>query len=229
MSKTPIYRGNTQSDDTWRVFKIISEFVDGFEKLSKIGKAISVFGSARIKEGDPNYEAARAIGHEIAKAGFKVITGGGPGVMEAAARGGKEAGGETIGLNIKLPKEQGNIYSDLKIDFNYFFCRKVMFKKYSNGIIVCPGGFGTMDEMFEVLTLIQTRKAKWSPVVLYDTEYWKDLFVFIEKHLLKRGYINKSDLKLIKMTDDPKEAVKIISDVYKSSEEARTSLIDLED
>ena len=221
--------GANRTEDTWRVFKIISEFVEGFEKLGRIGKSISVFGSARVKEGETIYDGAREIGKEIAKEGFTVITGGGPGVMEAAARGAKEAGGKTVGLNIKLPKEQGNAYSDLKIDFNYFFCRKVMFKKYSNGIIICPGGFGTMDEMFEVLTLIQTRKTKWTPVVLYDTEYWNDLFVFIKKHLVPRGYINKADLNLIKMTDDPREAVKIIADVYKSSEEARKSLIDLEE
>lgn len=221
--------GANRTEDTWRVFKIISEFVEGFEKLGKVGRSISVFGSARVKEGEAIYDGAREIGKEIAKEGFTVITGGGPGVMEAAARGAKEAGGKTVGLNIKLPKEQGNAYSDLKIDFNYFFCRKVMFKKYSNGIIICPGGFGTMDEMFEVLTLIQTRKTKWTPVVLYDTEYWNDLFVFIKKHLVPRGYINKADLNLIKMTDDPREAVKIIADVYKSSEEARKSLIDLEE
>ena len=140
----------SRSEDTWRIFKIMGEFVEGFEKLSKIGPAITVFGSARVKEGDPLYEAAREMGREITKEGFHVITGGGPGVMEAASRGGKEAGGsKVIGLNIKLPKEQGNPYLDVRIDFNYFFCRKVMFKKYSNGIIICPGGFGTMDEMFE--------------------------------------------------------------------------------
>ena len=221
--------GGNRTEDTWRVFKILSEFVEGFEKLGKTSKSISVFGSARVKEGDKIYDGAREIGKEIAKEGFNVITGGGPGVMEAAARGAKEAGGHTIGLNIKLPKEQGNAYSDLKIDFNYFFCRKVMFKKYSNGIIICPGGFGTMDEMFEVLTLIQTRKTKWTPVVLYDKEYWNDLFVFINKHLVTRGYVNKADLNLMKVTDDPKEAVRIIADVYKSSEEARKSLIDLEE
>ncbi|MEI6080306.1 MAG: TIGR00730 family Rossman fold protein, partial [bacterium] len=154
-----------KTEDTWRVFKILSEFVEGFERLGKIGRSISVFGSARVREGDKIYDGAREIGKEIAHAGFTVITGGGPGVMEAAARGAKDVeGSHTVGLNIKLPKEQGNAYSDLKIDFNYFFCRKVMFKKYSNGIIICPGGFGTMDEMFEVLTLIQTRKTKWTPV-----------------------------------------------------------------
>ncbi len=219
-----------KTEDTWRVFKILSEFVEGFERLGKIGRSISVFGSARVREGDKIYDGAREIGKEIAHAGFTVITGGGPGVMEAAARGAKDVeGSHTVGLNIKLPKEQGNAYSDLKIDFNYFFCRKVMFKKYSNGIIICPGGFGTMDEMFEVLTLIQTRKTKWTPVVLYDVEYWNDLFDFIKKHMVPRGYINKVDLNLIKMTDDPKEAVRIIADVYKSSEEARKSLIDLEE
>ena len=219
----------SRTEDTWRVFKIISEFVEGFEKLGRIGPAITVFGSARIKENDPLYAAGREMGKEIAKAGFAVITGGGPGVMEAVSRGGQEAGGKVIGLNIKLPKEQGNPYIDLKIDFNYFFCRKVMFKKYSNGIIICPGGFGTMDEMFEVLTLIQTRKTRWTPVVLYDSKYWNDLITFFKTHMITRGYINKADMNLIKLTDDPKEAVKIITDVYKSSKEARTSLIDLEE
>jgi len=218
-----------KTEDTWRVFKIISEFVDGFEKLGKIGPAITIFGSARIKENDRLYEEVREIGKEIARAGFNVITGGGGGVMEAASRGGKEAGGKVIGLNIKLPKEQGNPYIDLKIEFNYFFCRKVMFKKYSNGIIVCPGGFGTMDEMFEVLTLIQTRKTRWTPVVLYDSKYWNELIKFFKTHMVSRGYINKADLNLIKLTDDPKEAVKFITDVYKSNKEARTSLIDLEE
>ena len=218
-----------RSEDTWRVFKILSEFVEGFERLSRVGPSITIFGSARVKDGEPLYDAARKMGQEIAKSGFNVITGGGPGVMEAASRGGKDAGGKTIGLNIKLPKEQGNPYLDVRIDFNYFFCRKVMFKKYSNGIIICPGGFGTMDEMFEVLTLIQTRKTRWTPVVLYDSKYWNDLINFFNTHMVANGYINKVDLNLIKLSDDPKEAVKFIVDVYKSSEEARTSLIDLEE
>ena len=218
-----------RNEDTWRVFKIISEFVEGFEKLAKTGPSIAVFGSARSKEGDPLYESVREIGKEIAKAGFNIVTGGGPGVMEAASRGGKEAGGKTIGLNIKLPKEQGNPYLDVRIDFNYFFVRKVMFKKYSNGIIICPGGFGTMDEMFEVLTLIQTRKTRWTPVVLYDSKYWTDLIEFFKTHMVAKGFINKTDLNLIKLTDDPKEAVRFITDVYKSSEETRTSLLDLEE
>ncbi len=218
-----------RSEDTWRVFKILSEFVEGFERLSRVGPSITVFGSARVKDGEPLYDAARKMGQEIAKSGFNVITGGGPGVMEAASRGGKDAGGKTIGLNIKLPKEQGNPFLDIKIDFNYFFCRKVMFKKYSNGIIICPGGFGTMDEMFEVLTLIQTRKTRWTPVVLYNSKYWNDLITFFNTHMVANGYINKVDLNLIKLSDDPKEAVKFIVDVYKSSEEARTSLIDLEE
>jgi len=218
-----------RSEDTWRVFKIMGEFVEGFEKLAKIGPSITVFGSARAKEGDTLYEAAREMGREIANAGFNVITGGGPGVMEGSSRGGKEAKGKVIGLNIKLPKEQGNPYLDVRIDFNYFFCRKVMFKKYSNGIIICPGGFGTMDEMFEVLTLIQTRKTRWTPVVLYDSKYLNDLIAFFNTHMVARGFINKIDLNLIKLTDEPKEAVRIITDVYKSSKEARTSLLDLEE
>lgn len=198
--------------DTWRVFKIMGEFVEGFEKLSTVKKAISVFGSARVKPGDKAYEDARKIGYYVAKAGFDVITGGGPGVMEAANRGAKDAGGKSIGLNILLPKEQGNDYCDLTIEFNYFFCRKVMFKKYSQGIIVCPGGFGTLDETFEVLTLIQTRKTNWSPVVLFDSNYWTPMLAFFKSHLVQKGYISESDLELVKICDDPKEAVALITD-----------------
>lgn len=202
----------TGQRDTWRVFKIMGEFVEGFEKLSSVKKAISVFGSARVKPGDKTYEVARKIGYYIAKAGYDVITGGGPGVMEAANRGAKDADGKSIGLNIMLPKEQGNDYCDLIIEFNYFFCRKVMFKKYSQGIIVCPGGFGTLDETFEVLTLIQTRKTSWSPVVLVDSTFWTPVIEFLKSHLVTKGYINETDLELFKVCDDPKEAVSLITE-----------------
>jgi uncharacterized protein (TIGR00730 family) len=213
--------------DTWRVFKIIGEFVDGFESLNNEEKIITVFGSARSKEGDKDYEHARAIGREIAKAGYTVMTGGGPGIMEAACRGAKEAGGRTIGLTIQLPKESRNDYLDKRVDFHYFFCRKVMFKKYSSAIIICPGGYGTMDELFEVLTLIQTRKTTWSPLVLFGSKYWKPLLEFLDNKMAGGSYIDKEDLKLLKVSDDPVEAVKVITDVLKSSKDAHVSLVDL--
>lgn len=213
--------------DTWRVFKIIGEFVDGFESLSNEENVITVFGSARSKEGDEDYDSARALGKEIAKAGYTVMTGGGPGIMEAACRGAKDVGGHTIGLTIRLPKESKNDYLDKRIDFHYFFCRKVMFKKYSSAIIICPGGFGTMDEMFEVLTLIQTRKTPWSPVVLFGSKYWQPLLDFLNNEMLGYKYIDKEDLALLKVSDDPLEAVKMITDVLKSSKDAHISLVDL--
>lgn len=215
--------------DLWRVFKIISEFVEGFEKLRDVNRAITVFGSARVKEGDPIYESAREIGKYIALSGYDTITGGGPGVMEGASRGAKENGGRSIGLNIELPKEQKNPYLDLRIDFHYFFARKTMFKKYSSGTIVCPGGFGTMDELFEFLTLIQTRKTSWAPVVLFNSSYWKPLVDFFKNSMVKQGFIAKEDLDLIRTSDDPKEAVGMIVNVLKSNEEARKTLVDLEE
>jgi uncharacterized protein (TIGR00730 family) len=215
--------------DTWRVFKIISEFVEGFETMNDVERAISVFGSARCKPGDKYYNEAVEIGKEIAKSGYDIITGGGPGIMEAASKGGQLGGGRTIGLNIELPKEAGNEYLDISVAFHYFFVRKVMFKKYSSGIIVCPGGFGTLDEMFEVLTLIQTRKTKWSPVVLFGSEYWKGLLDFVRGTLVTHKYVDKNDLDLIKLSDDPAEAVSLITEVLKADEEARKSLVDLEE
>lgn len=215
-------------NDVWRVFKIIGEFVEGFEKLKNI-QGITVFGSARSNENDKEYKDAMAIGREIAKAGYDTITGGGPGVMEGASRGAKEAGGKTIGLNIELPKEQGNPYLDLRIDFHYFFSRKTMFKKYSCGTIVCPGGFGTMDELLEFLTLIQTRKTKWTPVVLFNSEFWNPVLDFFKKVMLPRGFINKEDLDLMKVSDDPKEAVEMITEVLKKDKDARKTLVDLEE
>jgi uncharacterized protein (TIGR00730 family) len=168
--------------ESWRIFRIISEFVDGFETLSEIYPAVSVFGSARVPETDPVYEMARQVGRHLAEAGFAVITGGGPGVMEAANRGAAEAGGKSVGLSIHLPKEQAsNPYANVRIDFRYFFIRKVMFVKYAVAYIILPGGFGTMDELFEALTLIQTSRIKPFPVILLGKDYWKDLISWIKK------------------------------------------------
>lgn len=201
-----------RSADPWRALRIQAEFVDGFDALAELGKAVSVFGSARIQEDEPEYAAARMMGAELVKHGFAVITGGGPGIMEAANRGAAEAGGTSVGLGIELPHEQGlNQWINLGMQFRYFFVRKTMFMKYSSGIIVCPGGFGTMDEMFEALTLVQTHKVARVPVVLFGTEYWKGLVTWLQSTVTDRGLISTIDPHLFAITDDPLEAVRIAS------------------
>lgn len=203
-----------RSADPWRALRIQAEFVDGFDALASLGKAVTVFGSARIKDCDPEYAAARKMGAELVKRGFAVITGGGPGIMEAANRGAAEAGGTSVGLGIELPHEQGlNKWINLGMQFRYFFVRKTMFMKYSSGIIVCPGGFGTMDEMFEALTLVQTHKVARVPVVLFGTEYWKGLIDWLQSTVTSRGLISPLDPHLFAITDDPLEAVRIASGV----------------
>ncbi len=197
--------------DTWRVFRIMAEFVEGFETLHNIGPAVSVFGSARGNEDDEYYDKARYTARRLAEEGIAVITGGGGGFMEAANRGAKEAGGKSVGLNIELPFEQvPNRYLDIMIEFHYFFCRKVMFLKHSIGFIMFPGGFGTMDELFESLTLIQTMRNENFGLVLYGSEYWNDLLRWIRDPMLARGYISPGDMELIKVTDSAEEAVDII-------------------
>jgi uncharacterized protein (TIGR00730 family) len=198
--------------DSWRIFRIISEFVDGFETLSEIYPAVSVFGSARVPETDPVYEIGRQVGRHLAEAGFAVITGGGPGVMEAANRGAAEAGGKSVGLSIHLPKEQAsNPYANVRIDFRYFFIRKVMFVKYAVAYIILPGGFGTMDELFEALTLIQTSRIKPFPVILLGKDYWKDLISWIKKSMLvKHSMIDPDDMDQFQCIDDPAAAVAAI-------------------
>ena len=198
--------------ESWRIFRIISEFVDGFETLSEIYPAVSVFGSARVAETDPVYEMARQVGRHLAEAGFAVITGGGPGVMEAANRGAAEAGGKSVGLSIHLPKEQAsNPYANVRIDFRYFFIRKVMFVKYAVAYIILPGGFGTMDELFEALTLIQTSRIKPFPVILLGKDYWKDLISWIKKSMLvKHSMIDPDDMDQFQCIDDPAAAVAAI-------------------
>lgn len=194
--------------DPWRVLRIQSEFVDGFGALAELGPAVSIFGSARTQRTESDYKAARRMGSQIAKRNIAVITGGGPGIMEAANRGAALAGGKSVGLGIELPFEQGlNQWVNLGMSFRYFFVRKTMFVKYSSGVIVCPGGFGTLDEMFELLTLVQTHKVANVPVVLYGKDYWQGLFDWLDGPVAERGMISKIDPKLVTVTDDADEAV----------------------
>lgn len=198
-------------DDPWRVMRIQSEFVEGFGALAEVGPAVSVFGSARVKRGDPEYALAREIAAGLVGAGYAVITGGGPGIMEAANRGAAEAGGKSVGLGIELPHEQGlNKWVDLGINFRYFFARKTMFVKYAEGFVVLPGGFGTLDELFEALTLVQTHKVTGFPIVLVGTEFWGGLVTWIRDSLAARGLISPGDVDLIQLTDDAEEAVRIV-------------------
>jgi len=198
--------------DTWRALRILSEFVEGFEALAGVGPAVTVFGSARTTPGSEGYELARRIGGAVARAGFAVITGGGPGAMEAANRGAHEAGGLSIGCNIELPHEQHlNPYVDLSVEFHYFFARKTMFVKYSDAFIIMPGGFGTLDELFEALTLIQTGKIRDFPVVLVGHAYWDGLLAWMRDVQLPAGAIAEEDIDLLQVTDDVDEAVRMIT------------------
>lgn len=199
--------------DTWGIFRIMGEFVEGYERLGRCGPSVSVFGSARTPPGTPYYDLGVAVGSALARRGYAVITGGGPGIMEAANKGAKEAGGISIGLNILLPHEQGSnpfIDPDKNLSFDFFFARKTMFVKYAQGYVVLPGGFGTLDELFESLTLIQTLKATRFPVVLMGSEYWGGLLSWVEDQLAGNGYISPGDLDLLVLTDDPEEAADII-------------------
>ena len=198
--------------DTWRVFRIMGEFIQGFEDLAHITNGVAVFGSARTPPEDPVYKAAQETAALLAHAGFAVITGGGPGIMEAANRGAFEVGGTSIGCNIELPHEQkANDYLTLSLKFKYFFVRKMMFVKYSNAFVIFPGGFGTLDELFESLTLIQTRKIRNFPVVLYGASYWRGMIDWITSTVLSNANIAEEDLKLLHLTDSPAEIVDIIS------------------
>ena len=204
-------------EEPWRIFRIMAEFVEGFEEMSSLGPAVSIFGSARTEPDNPYYKLAEETSAEIAKAGFSVITGGGGGIMEAANKGAFEAGGQSIGLNIELPVEQEpNKYQTLSLHFKYFFCRKVMFLKYANGFVVMPGGFGTMDELFESLVLIQTLKQVYFPVILMGTEFWGDLVVWIKEIMLKQEYISQEDMDFFSVVDEPEEVVKILLEFRES-------------
>lgn len=197
--------------DSWRLFKILAEFVDGFETLSEIFPAVSIFGSARVKPGDAIYETTVVIARKLAESGFHVLTGGGPGIMEAGNKGAREGGAKSVGLNIELPLEQEpNPYANVAMNFQYFFVRKVMFVKYAQAYIGMPGGFGTMDEIFEAMTLIQTKRIKPFPVILMGKDYWGGLIGWIRGTLLDRGYISREDLDIVTVFDDPDEAVHMI-------------------
>jgi len=201
--------------DPWRVFRIMSEFVEGFDTLSHIPPAVAVFGSARVKPEDPAYAAAVETARLLAKAGFGIITGGGPGIMEAANKGAQEGGNISIGCNIELPFEQKpNPYLDISLDFRYFFVRKTMFVKYAEAFVIFPGGFGTMDELFEALTLIQTKKVNHFPVILYDSRYWGGLIAWIRDCMLTSEKIFPEDAGLLRLSDDPQEICKIVIEAY---------------
>ena len=197
--------------DTWRALRIQSEFVRGFDELAEIGPAVSVFGSARVKSRHRDYQAARRLGSALADAGLGVITGGGPGIMEAANRGASEAGGISVGCNIELPYEQSlNSYANISIEFRYFFVRKTMFVKYAEGFVIFPGGFGTLDELFEAITLVQTGKIKRFPVVLYRSEYWAGMLDWLRREAVAGGMITAEELDLLVVTDDVDEVVTVI-------------------
>lgn len=206
-----------KSNDSWAIFKIMSEFVEAFEKMGRIGPCVSIFGSARTKEDDKYYQLAEEIAYKITQHGYGVITGGGPGIMEAANKGAHRGGGKSVGLNISLPfEEYANPYidSDKKLDFDYFFVRKVMFVKYAQGFIVLPGGFGTLDELFEAITLIQTKKIGKFPIVLVGKEFWGGMFEWIKNTLLNDGKISPKDLDLFHLVDTSDDALKIIDEFY---------------
>jgi hypothetical protein len=196
--------------EPWRALRILGEFVDGFDALARVGPAVSVFGSARVGEDSPHYVLAREVGRLLVERGYAVITGGGPGVMEAANRGATEAGGVSVGCTIELPHEQGvNEWVNLAINFRYFFVRKTMFVKYAEAFIVFPGGFGTMDELFESLTLIQTGKVRNFPVVLAGASHWAGLLRWARSRLVEDGFIGRADLDLVRLSDDPEEIVEL--------------------
>jgi uncharacterized protein (TIGR00730 family) len=206
--------------DPWRVLRIQAEFVEGFGALAELPRAVTVFGSARTPQDHPEYEQGRVLGRALAEAGYAVITGGGPGAMEAANRGCSDAGGFSVGLGIELPFEQGlNEWVDLGINFRYFFARKTMFVKYSQAFVCLPGGFGTLDELFEALTLVQTKKVTKFPVVLLGSDYWGGLHDWIRDAVLGSGKIGEGDMALLHLTDDVDDAVRVVHDAYKAWED----------
>lgn len=204
--------------DPWRILRIMSEFINGFDALAHIPASVTLFGSARTRPGHPTYEAAVETARLLAEAGFGIITGGGPGIMEAGNKGAQDGGNLSIGCNIELPFEQNaNSYLDISLDFSYFFVRKTMFIKYSSAFIIFPGGFGTMDELFEALTLIQTGKVSHFPVILYDSKYWTGLVNWMHETMLAEGKVSPRDLDLLKISDDPKEICRLVTEAHRSS------------
>ena len=200
-------------EDPWRIFRIMAEFVDSFETLSRVGPAVTIFGSARMKKTNPHYKSTEALAKGLAKHNLAVITGGGPGIMEAANKGAALGNGKSVGLNIELPKEQkGNPYANVPIHFHYFFARKVCFAKYSVAFVFMPGGFGTLDEFAEITTLVQTERIPAYPLILFGRKFWSGLLQWIERDMARPGYISPGDLKLVTVTDDPQEAIDVILD-----------------
>jgi hypothetical protein len=199
------------SGESWRIFRIMAEFVESIEVLSKVNNAVTIFGSARVKPGDAYYLKAEKLGQILAQNGFSVITGGGGGIMEAANKGAAEAGGKSVGMNIKLPFEQKpNPYANIHVEYKYFFIRKVMFIKYALAYVILPGGFGTMDELFEALTLIQTKKVKSFPLILMGSDYWSGLLDWLKNSMLEKDMISPSDMDMIQIIDEPEEVVRHI-------------------
>jgi uncharacterized protein (TIGR00730 family) len=210
--------------DPWRVLRIQAEFVEGFDALAALGPAVTFFGSARVRPPDPMYDAGMALAAELSKRGFAIITGGGPGMMTAANRGAREGGGLSVGLNIELPFEQDvNEYVDLGIEFHYFFVRKTMFVKYAEAFVIFPGGYGTLDELFEALTLIQTGKIVHFPVILFGSSYWAGLLTWIRERVLAEGKISPHDLELMIVTDDVKHAADVVQQFYERKIAARAA------
>ena len=215
LSRAPVIPRADTTTDAWRVLRIMGEFVEGFETLASLGPAVTIFGSARVKPDSEYYKLAERTAALLAEQGFAVITGGGPGVMEAANKGALEAGGMSVGCNIELPFEQGmNAYVEMSVNFRYFFVRKTMFVKYAEAFVIFPGGFGTMDELFEALTLIQTGKVRDFPVVLFGRTYWQGLLDWLRGRMLEDGMVHEKDLDMLIVTDSPEEAVKVIIDCY---------------
>jgi uncharacterized protein (TIGR00730 family) len=218
MKKFPEIRHDFTTEDPWRLFRIISEFVDGFEVLSGVGKAVSIFGSARIKPDNKYYKLTEEIAYLLAKEKYAIITGSGPGLMEAANKGARRAKGHSIGLNIEIPTEQkSNPYVDTLLNFHYFFVRKVMFVKYAKAFVIMPGGYGTLDEFFEAINLIQTLRIPRFPVVVFGSDYWKGLLDWLKTTVVKEGCISKSDLDIFTVADKPEDVVKIIKGFYKKN------------
>jgi len=217
--------GHLKGENSWTMFKVISEFVDGFERMNKIGPCVSIFGSARTKPDNPYYQAAVDIAHQLTEEGWGVITGGGPGIMEAGNKGASMHGGVSVGLNINLPFEQSHnqfIDADKNMEYRYFFVRKVMFVKYAQAFVVLPGGFGTMDELFEVLTLVQTQRIDKVPIILVGKSFWAGLMDWIKAVMLEREQnVNPNDLSLFWLVDEPSEVVKIITEFYADSSNLR--------
>jgi len=215
MPKHKITRDDSTLEDPWRVFRIMSEFVDGFEVLSRLGKAVSIFGSSRLKPDNKYYKLAEETAYLLAKEGYAIITGSGPAIMEAANKGAKRAGGHSVGLNIQIPSEQKpNKYVDTLLDFRYFFVRKVMFVKYAKAFVIMPGGYGTLDEFTEAINLIQTERIPKFPVVLFGSEYWKGMLDWLRNTVLKSENISKEDLNIFSVVDRPREVIGAIKNFY---------------